>query len=103
MLLHESERATSAKGRCLRTLFHTWLATPTRGPMRDVMKTEKMRTVPAEAVPALPPVLQRTVAKRTTGEGLSTGTPGWNRTSDIRLRRPTLYPAELRAQRRRVP
>jgi hypothetical protein len=26
------------------------------------------------------------------------GTPGWVRTSDLRLRRPLLYPAELRAQ-----
>ena len=26
------------------------------------------------------------------------GAPDWNRTSDLWLRRPTLYPAELRAQ-----
>src|SRR4051812_6213671 len=41
-----------------------------------------------------------TCPERSRGETGVNGAPGWSRTSGLWLRRPTLYPAELRAQRR---
>ena len=42
------------------------------------------------------------VGKATTTGALSRYDPGWTRTSGLRIRNPTLYPPELRGQRRTV-
>ena len=74
--------------------------------MRYVMQAASMGRIPEAALPQLTPAMARIVTARDDSpEGRiknpnDSGTPGRIRTCDPRLRRPLLYPAELRAQTR---
>ncbi len=65
--------------------------------MRYVMNTEKPSRVPARALPAMSagPFVPGGDFSKARNQNL--GTPGGTRTHDPRLRRPPLYPTELRA------
>jgi len=66
---------------------------------RYLNNTAKMRCVPLAALPKL--AVHRTVLARPMPKlgalDQETSAPEWIRTTDLRLRRPALYPAELRA------
>ena len=71
-------------------------------PRQNVIKSERCALSPPRRC-ARSHSSCNAVAKRMSAGGLSAGTPGKIRTYDTRLRRPMLYPAELRAQIRRNP
>ena len=72
--------------------------------MRYVARAPKMRAVPASALPHLPRSAARIVTARDDSamprskNRNEISTPGRTRTCDPRLRRPLLYPTELRAR-----